>query len=155
MAAGHHNYARYGLYYLRSMEKLPTELLKNFMKGEHVMRHQKGFWNGIWSDMFIETTFMKYGKGPGGLIGITLNPVTVKKWANSLHICTQLLKDLDDMRTADTTKEKIFHKDEMKSRMESDGKDRSKIKKKHLTTVWILLIQSNIQINLLIFILAK
>ena len=46
-AAGHHNYARYGLYYLRSMEKLPTELLKIFMKGEHVMRHQKGFWNGM------------------------------------------------------------------------------------------------------------
>ena len=40
-AAGHHNYARYGgLYYLRSMEKLPTEILEKFMKGEHVLRHQ-------------------------------------------------------------------------------------------------------------------
>ena len=62
-AAGHHHYARYALYYLRDMEKLPEDVLKCFMKGEHVMRHREGLWNGIWSDMFIETTFMRYGKG--------------------------------------------------------------------------------------------
>jgi hypothetical protein len=44
-----------------------------FLRGEHVMRHKAGLWNGIWSDMFIETTFMRYGHGPGGLICITLN----------------------------------------------------------------------------------
>ena len=71
-AAGHINYARYGLYYLSSMEKLPPHVLIKFMKGEHVMRHQAGLWNGMWSDMFIETTFMRYGHGPGGLVGITL-----------------------------------------------------------------------------------
>ena len=47
--------------YLRSMEKLPGDILHKFMKGEHVMRHQKGLWNGIWSDIMIETTYMKYG----------------------------------------------------------------------------------------------
>ena len=26
------------------------------------MRHQDGIWNGIWSDMMIETTYMRYGK---------------------------------------------------------------------------------------------
>ena len=36
-SAGHQNYARYGLYYLRSMEKLPAEVLSKFIKGEHVM----------------------------------------------------------------------------------------------------------------------
>ena len=61
------------------MEKLPEEVLERFLKGEHVMRHQKGFWNAIWSDMFIETTFMRYGKGPGGLIGVTLDQTSVKK----------------------------------------------------------------------------
>ena len=66
-AAGHNNYARCGLYYLRSMERLPPEVLKSFLNGEHIMRH--GYRNIIWSDMFIETTFMKYGKGPG-LIGV-------------------------------------------------------------------------------------
>ncbi len=56
-AAGHVHYARYGMCYLRAMEALPEEVLVRFMKGEHVMRHQRGLWNGLWSDMFIETTF--------------------------------------------------------------------------------------------------
>ena len=41
-AAGHVNYALYGLYYLRSMEGLPQNVLKCFMNGEHVMRHLPG-----------------------------------------------------------------------------------------------------------------
>ena len=38
-ASRHVNYARYGLYYLRSMENLPSNILEHFMKGTHVMRH--------------------------------------------------------------------------------------------------------------------
>lgn len=73
-AAGHVNYTWYGLYYLRSMERLPEDVLERLLKGEHVMRHHPGIWNGMWSDMFIETTLMRYGKSPGGLIGVTLKP---------------------------------------------------------------------------------
>ena len=65
-AAGHVNYAGYGLYYLRYMERLPKEVQDRYLKGEHVMRHKPGIWNAIWSDMFIENTFMRYGHGPGG-----------------------------------------------------------------------------------------
>ena len=60
-AARHWKYARECICYLRSMEKLSGDILHKFMTGEHVMRHQKGLWNGIWSDMMIETTYMKYG----------------------------------------------------------------------------------------------
>ena len=60
-AAGHWKYARESICYLRSMEKLSGDIFHKFMKGEHVMRHQKGLWNGVWSDMMIETTYMKYG----------------------------------------------------------------------------------------------
>ena len=66
-AAGHYNYARYGLCYLRVMERFSNDVLKSFMKGEHVMRHQDGLFNSIWSDMAIETTCMKFGKGPSGI----------------------------------------------------------------------------------------
>ena len=66
------NYARYGLYYLRSMEALPENVLQHFMKSAHVKRHVPGLWNGLWSDMFIETTFMRYGHGKAGIIGITM-----------------------------------------------------------------------------------
>ena len=41
-AAGHVNYARYGLYYMRSIERLPENVLKRFLNGEHVMRHNPG-----------------------------------------------------------------------------------------------------------------
>ena len=97
-ASRHVNYARCGLYYLRSMEVLPEEVLQHFMKGDHVMRHIPGLWNGLWSDMFIETTFMQYGHGKAGIIGITLKPETLKTWALSLHVCGQLLKDLSTLR---------------------------------------------------------
>ena len=39
-AAGHLNYVKYGLCYMRAMERIPDEALKQFMKGEHVMRHK-------------------------------------------------------------------------------------------------------------------
>ena len=63
---GHHSYARYGSYYLSNMEKQPQEVILKFMKREHVMRHQQGYWSGICSGMYIETSFICYGKGPGG-----------------------------------------------------------------------------------------
>ena len=140
-AANHTNYARYGLYYQRCMEKLPPDILKHFLKGEHVMRHQDGIWNGIWVDMLIETTFMRYGKGPGGLIGVTLNPETVKKWALSLHTCNNVLRDLDTMRNQKDIV-KTYHKEELKSRIAADEVDRIKLRNMltHVFTCLLMLI---------------
>ena len=78
--------------------------------------------------MFIETTFIRYGKGPGGIVGVTLQPKVVQKWANSLHICTQILMDLDEIRERDTNKEKEFHKEEMPSIIKADQADRQVIR---------------------------
>ena len=94
-AAGHWNYARDGVAYLRAMEKLPTSLLNSFMEGEHVIHLSKGLWNGIWTDMGIETTYMKVGKGPAGLIGNTTNTRSVKIWANSHHLSSEVLTELE------------------------------------------------------------
>ena len=69
------------------MESLLDEVLVRFMKGEHVIRQQHGLWNGLWSNMFIESTFMRYDHAPNGIIGITLKLDTLKVWALSLHIC--------------------------------------------------------------------
>jgi len=85
----HVNYARYGL---RNMEDLPNDILEHFMKGSHVMRHVPGLWNGLWSDMFIETTVMRYGHVKSGIIDITLKSETLKTWALSLHVCGQILE---------------------------------------------------------------
>ena len=72
------------------MENLPPHVLCHFLKGEHVAHHIKGISNGIWSDMFIETTFMRYGHGSVGIIGITLKPEALKVWI-SVAICVAAL----------------------------------------------------------------
>ena len=38
------------------------------------MHHNNGLFNGRWSDMVIETTYMRYGHGQIGINGITLKP---------------------------------------------------------------------------------
>ncbi len=85
-AASHFNYARYELYYLREMEAMPEVVRQHFVKGEHTVHNNAGLFTGIWSDMAIETTFMRYGHGQSGIIGITLIPETLKTWAYSLHM---------------------------------------------------------------------
>lgn len=129
-AARHFNYAKYGLLYYREMEKLPQPLLAQFLKGEHVTRHHSGIWNGIWTDMLIETTFMRYGHGPSGIIGITLKPSALKRWALSLHICCQLTKDLADMSEEGISTSVEVHKEEGYARIRSDNGDKEKLKKK-------------------------
>ena len=88
-AASHFNYARYGLYYLREMEAMSEVVRQHFVKGEHTMHHNAGLFNGIWSDMAIETTFMRYGHGQSGIIGTILRPETLKTWAYRCILCVQ------------------------------------------------------------------
>ena len=129
-ASGHVNYARYGLYYLRSMESLQGEELSMFIRGEHVMHHVPGLWNGIWSDMYTETAFMRYGHGFGGIIGITLKPETLKTWALGLHVCCQLEQDTVNLSCNEQDKCQLNHKEEAKSRIKSNRADRENLSKK-------------------------
>jgi len=109
------------------MEHLPDDLLKEFMNGKHVMRHNPGIWNAIWSDMFIESTFMRYGHESGGLTGLTLKPSAVTRWALSLHICSQLHSDLVAMKVKQNNRIVTTHKEEAPGRITSDSSDRQKI----------------------------
>ncbi|PIK51925.1 hypothetical protein BSL78_11180 [Apostichopus japonicus] len=124
-AAGHTHYARYALYYLRTMERLPSDVCKHFKDGEHTMHHVSGLFNGIWSDMAIETTFMRYGHGRRGIVGITLKPETLKTWAYSLHTCNIVINDLDQMRDRDGPPAQTHHKEEMPARIKADAQDRN------------------------------
>ena len=129
-AAGHINYARYGMFYLQNMARLPNEVLAQFLKGEHVMRHRAGLWNAIWSDMFIESTFMRFGKSQGGLVGITLKPSALKRWALSLHACSNMSKGLLDMRDDKRDQVVTHHREESKSRLKGDDEDRKNIRQR-------------------------
>ena len=123
-AAGHTHYARYALYYLRTMEQLPPEVLKHFTAREHKMHHTPGYFNGIWTDMAIETTYMRYGHGRKGIVGITLKPETLKTWAYSLHACNRVTNDLNQMRDKEGVSAQTIHKEEMPSRIKPDDLDR-------------------------------
>ena len=125
-ALEHVNYARYGLFYLRRMEALPGDALQHSMKGSHVMRHTQGLWNGIWSDMFNETTFMRYWHG---VIGITIKQETLKTWALSLHICIRLVEDVLTLRDKSASS-KTVHKEEAPGRISADQGDRDWLRRK-------------------------
>ena len=56
------------------MAALPDDCPAKFMTAEHTMHHIPGIWNGIWSDMNIDTTFMRYEHGKRGIMGVTLKP---------------------------------------------------------------------------------
>lgn len=72
--------------------------------------------------MFIETTFMRYGHAPNGIIGITLKPDTLKVWALSLHTCSTVEAALDEM-LGESGDQGSEHKEEKKARIENDKKD--------------------------------
>ena len=103
------------------------KILAHFMKGEHVMRHKPGVWNAIWSDIYIETTFMRYGHGP---TGITLQPSALQWWALSMHTCSRLVQDVADMTDGYKQFEVMTHEEEKLSRIRSNSQDRQNIQDK-------------------------
>jgi hypothetical protein len=85
-ASAHIHYARYGLFYFITMQKLKGDILERLMEGDHVQHHKQGIFNGMCTDMFIETTFIRYEHGPRGLTGLTMNQSAVDCWVLSLHV---------------------------------------------------------------------
>ena len=51
------------------------------------------------------------------------------KWTNSLHVCEQILKNLDSMRERWTSKRQNYQKDEGIGRIKNDREDRASIRK--------------------------
>lgn len=79
------------------------------------MRHKPRVWNGIWSDMMIESTYMRYGHGVRGssLTGLTLNSSAGKRWALSMHVTSQLKSDVCELSKQDKiNNSSIYHKPE-------------------------------------------
>jgi hypothetical protein len=52
-AAHKHNYARYVFFFCRSLTWLPSEVEQQFLRGEQILHHMEGLWNGIPSDQFM------------------------------------------------------------------------------------------------------
>lgn len=95
-AAGHHNYGRYITWYLRMVQNLPHDAKEDLLAGAHVCRHSDGG-TAVPADQFGEQTYIKQGKGQGGLKGISTNEVQVAVWINSYPICSHLSQTVEDM----------------------------------------------------------
>ena len=119
-AAGHPNYARYTEAYIDDMESLPSEVRQHFLAGQHTFHHKSGLFNGIWSDMAIESTYMRYGHGHSGIIGLTLDKEAVKTWAYSRHVFSRSKHALDAMSNQDS-QPSSQHKEEGAERIRKDA----------------------------------
>ena len=76
------------------MTQFPSEVEQQFLRGDQFLHDAEGLWNAIPSGQFIETTWMKQGKGPSGIIGVTQNPQTVATWSHSQYAVVTLMGDL-------------------------------------------------------------
>jgi len=69
---------------------MPQNVRIKFVAGNHTKHHQFGQLDGIWSDMTIEVTFLRFGYSKGGIIGITTKPETLKVWMYSTCACNKI-----------------------------------------------------------------
>ena len=77
-----------------------------------------------WSDIFIDSTLMRYGHSEGDLTGITLNDMAVAILAHSLHSRSPLVRNLT---SAQNELSKDPHLEESNARIQSDNSDRRKL----------------------------
>jgi hypothetical protein len=78
-ASAHIHYARYGLVYLISLQKLKGDILERFMEGDHLQRHKQGIFNGMWTDVHRND------------INALWTWATWSHWLNHEPICCRLL----------------------------------------------------------------
>ena len=129
-AAAHWNYARYIKWHLLEMAFIPPELMESFLQGEHVCRHKKGVWNALSQDQFGEQTYIRCGKGKGGLVGKSLSQEQVAGWTLSHHLCNMLslaYERMYDKSEEETSTDTNSHKQEGVRRKQLDALDRYKI----------------------------
>ena len=112
-AAGHQKYARYGLYNAGSIEAMSEQIEDQCMKGQHTIHLQQGIFNGIWLDMAIETTYMRYGHGNNGIIGLTMRPEALKTWAMSIHAINSIMSDLNTIYDNEVSSQ-CYHNEDSK-----------------------------------------
>ena len=108
------------------------------MEGAHVCRHSDGG-TAVPADQFGEQTYIRRGKGAGGLRGISTNAEQVAVWVGSFSVCAHLDLAIEAMFYHEDAGEKPFggtegeckmenkHKEEGERRRKMDETDRNKI----------------------------
>ena len=134
-APGHQNYARYISWYLRQIEHILQEGKTDLLAGAHVCRHSDGG-TAVPGDQFGEQTYIRSGKGAGGMNGIPTRPEQVAVWVNSFIMCAHMDIAMDEMyeiiekveqESIGTSEGKTLHKEERGNRKKTDESDRRKL----------------------------
>ena len=107
-----------------STPRLPTRSTRDATSAWPMAR------NMTCTDMYIESTFMGYGHSPGGIIGITLKYSTVKRWELSLHLCSQIVSDVSEMKDESRKVSVNVHKEKMPARNQSDAAGRETLRER-------------------------
>ena len=126
-AAGCHNYARYGALYVHQMKCLSPDIMQKLQHGAFV-RHIPGIYNSTWTDMLIETTYMRMGHGPAGAIGVATDYNQMMKWALSFALCGELSQSVTAMTNNRQNVVHTHHKEETESRTKADRADRQSLR---------------------------
>ena len=84
--------------------------------------------------MSIESTYMKIGKEPKGVIGETTQEKAVKIWALSHHLCGELMAELEGLRETESKVDCAKHKEEYEGKMKTDNADQLKTQDALVTT---------------------
>ena len=79
------NYTRWSPAYLLDMILLPASATEAFEKGEFTVRHTKGSFNAVPTDMATEH-HVKEMKGPGGVKNATRNEPALMRWSLIRHV---------------------------------------------------------------------
>ena len=80
-SANRYNYARWTPVYILGMLKIPEDIRRAFEHGEFTVRRTTSPFNGISSDMGVETTMVKDAKGNGGIVGLTRKKRALLRWS--------------------------------------------------------------------------
>ena len=131
-AAGQNNYARYLSWYVRQMDNLPQHAKEDLLASAHVCRHSDGR-TAVPADQFGEHTYIKRGKGAGGMKGISTSAEQVVVWVNSFSVCAHLDIAIEHMydEAGDEEKPNGGADGDGKNKHKEEGEGRRKLDEKY------------------------
>ena len=97
-------------------QKLPDDAKMDLLVGAHLCRHKPGIWNSLSADQFGEQTYIKKGKMPGGLEGLTMSEDQVAIWVESYPVCAHVTLAIESMYSADDEMKEEKRKEEGEKR---------------------------------------
>ena len=125
------------------MHYLPDDIHKTFMKDQAGFHLISGLLNGIWTDTFIQCTWMRHGHGPSGVTGLTKDENQMKEDLFPSSTFSDLTSQVKMMSGGDNVKENTTHKEKAQSRISSEREiKKHRVKDCHCVTTHLILVNT-------------